>query len=112
MPREGTELVGHYATGLLGRPCIVDALPGNEGKGLMIVCTSSKPGADGATEEQVDGVFPFFPTQVAETFNQVTGTQVPSEFWGVILDPYCKFGLDFYGVIVNPILFSFYGVIL
>lgn len=81
--RGGTSLVAHYASRALGRTIIVDALPEDEGEGIMVVCLNVTESAGTFTQE-VHGLGEFRPSRVASDYDTVVGLEDDALFYGVV----------------------------
>ena len=85
-PRGGTELVKHYQPMALGRPIVVDGLPGDLGGGVLVVCMNvvDAGAGDGRLTQRVDGVYVFRPELVAADYESMAGVDLSDAVQGVV----------------------------
>lgn len=86
-PRPGVEEMERYEPQKLGRLVCADGLPENLGNGVLIVClnVTELDGNDTrAVNQQVDGLFAFYPSLLAYQYNFLSGANEELEIYGMI----------------------------
>ncbi len=86
-PRAPVQLVTHYRPVHIGRPIIVDGLPGDLGNGILVTTLVVEDDGSGtrAVTQTIKTLDAFRPAKIAADYDNVIGFPVSSSFFGIII---------------------------
>jgi hypothetical protein len=71
--REGSSVVDHWQSGSIGRPIMVDALPGDLGNGLLVVVGRNTDAGGGLLTARTTGLGKWRPRRIADEYDTLQG---------------------------------------